>query len=75
MEKIASLIIILGTALWLFSIFALEGRWQWQMLSALVLTVGIFCAHFWEEFQDSGDEGHDSGDEFQDSGDGGTSGE
>lgn len=56
MEKIASLIIVLGTALWLFSIFALEGRWQWQMLSALVLTIGIFCAHFWEEFQDSDDE-------------------
>jgi len=74
-EKIASLIIILGTALWLFSIFALEGRWQWQMLSALVLTVGIFCAHFWEEFQDSGDGEQGSGDEFQDVGDGDTPGE
>ena len=53
MEKLASLIIIIGTFLWLFSIFALEGRWQWQMFSALVLTVGIFAAHFWEELRDT----------------------
>ena len=53
MEKVASFIIILGTLLWLFSIFALEGRWQWQMLSALVLIVGILCAHFWEELRDT----------------------
>ena len=53
MEKLASLIIIIGTCLWLFSVLALEGRWQWQMFSALVLTVGIFCAHFWEELRDT----------------------
>ena len=53
MEKLASLIIIIGTFLWLFSIFVLEGRWQWQMFSALVLTVGIFTAHFWEELRDT----------------------
>ena len=51
MEKVASFIIILGTFLWLFSVLALEGRWQWQMFSALVLTVGIFAAHFWEELR------------------------
>lgn len=53
MEKLASLIIIIGTGLWLFSILALEARWQWQMFSALVLTVGIFCAHFWEELRET----------------------
>ena len=53
MEKLASLIIIIGTFLWLFSILVLEGRWQWQMFSALVLAVGIFCAHFWEELRDT----------------------
>ncbi len=53
MEKIASLIIIIGTFLWLFSILALGGRWQWQMLSALVLIIGIFTAHFWEELRDT----------------------
>ena len=53
MEKLSSLIIIIGTFLWLFSVLALEGRWQWQIFSALVLTVGIFCAHFWEELRDT----------------------
>ena len=62
MEKVASTIIIIGTLLWLFSILVLEGRWQWQMFSALVLTVGIFCAHFWEELQDT-DSNKESGDE------------
>ena len=62
MEKIASFIIILGTFLWLFSIIIFEGRWQWQMFSALVLIFGIFCAHFWEELRgtdnsEEGDEG------------------
>ena len=42
MEKVASTIIIIGTFLWLFSVIVLEGRWQWQMFSALVLTIGIF---------------------------------
>jgi len=55
MEKIASFIIILGTFLWLFSIIVFEGRWQWQMFSALVLILGIFSAHFWEELRDTGD--------------------
>ncbi|MCY3724139.1 MAG: hypothetical protein OXG97_18130 [Candidatus Poribacteria bacterium] len=59
MEKLASLIIIIGTFLWLFSIFALEGRWQWQIFSAIVLTVGIFCAHFWEELRDTEDSGEE----------------
>ena len=53
MEKVASFIIVLGTLLWLFSILALEGRWQWQMFSAIVLIVGILCAHFWEELRDT----------------------
>lgn len=62
MEKLASLIIIIGTFLWLFSIFVFEGRWQWQMFSALVLTVGIFTAHFWEELRDT-DSPEESGEE------------
>ncbi len=53
MEKLASLIIIIGTFVWLFSILVLEGSWQWQMFSALVLIIGIFFAHFWEEFRDT----------------------
>lgn len=62
MEKLASLIIIIGTLLWLFSIFVLEARWQWQMFSALVLTAGIFCAHFWEELRET-DSTEESGEE------------
>ncbi len=61
MERVAGFIIILGTLLWLFSVIFLEGRWQWQMFSALVLTIGIFCAHFWEELRDTDSNG-ESGD-------------
>ena len=52
MEKLAGLIIFIGTGLWLVSIFFLGGRWQWQMLAALILTIGIFLAHFWEELSE-----------------------
>ena len=62
MEKVASAIIIIGSFLWLFSVIALDGRWQWQMFSALVLTIGIFLAHFWEELRDT-DSTEESGDE------------
>ena len=62
MEKVASTIIIIGTFLWLFSVIVLGGRWQWQMFAALVLTIGIFWAHFWEELHDP-DSTEESGDE------------
>ena len=62
MEKLSSLIIIIGTLLWLFSILVFEARWQWQMFSALVLIIGILCAHFWEEFRET-DSNEESGDE------------
>ncbi|MDE0314803.1 MAG: hypothetical protein OXM61_07875 [Candidatus Poribacteria bacterium] len=52
MEKLASIIIIIGTVFWFISILFLGGRWQWQMLSALILTIGIFIAHFWEELSE-----------------------
>ncbi len=50
MEKLASFIIIIGTILWFVSVLFLGGSWEWQMFAALVLTIGIFIAHFWEEF-------------------------
>ena len=62
MEIIASAIIIFGTFLWLFSVIILDGRWQWQMFAALVLTIGIFLAHFWEELRDT-DSTEESSDE------------
>ncbi|MCE2402171.1 hypothetical protein J4G08_14960 [Candidatus Poribacteria bacterium] len=52
MEKLASVIIIIGTVLWFISVLFLGGRWQWQMLAALILTIGIFLAHFWEELSE-----------------------
>ena len=52
MEKLASLIIIIGTILWFVSVLFLGGSWQWQMFAALILTIGIFMAHFWEEFNE-----------------------
>lgn len=52
MEKLASLIIFIGTGLWLVSVLFLGGRWQWQMFAALILTIGIFLAHFWEELSE-----------------------
>ena len=52
MEKLASIIIVIGTVFWLISVLFLEGRWQWQMLAALILTIGIFTAHFWEELSE-----------------------
>ena len=44
--------IIVGTVLWLISILFLGGRWQWQMFAALILIIGIFTAHFWEELSE-----------------------
>lgn len=52
MEKLASFIIIIGTILWFVSVLFLGGSWQWQMFAALILTIGIFMAHFWEEFNE-----------------------
>ena len=52
MEKLASFIIIFGTILWLVSVLFLGGSWQWQMFAALILTIGIFTAHFWEELSE-----------------------
>ncbi|MYF99564.1 hypothetical protein F4212_10625 [Candidatus Poribacteria bacterium] len=52
MEKLASIIIIFGTILWLVSVLFLGGSWQWQMFAALILTIGIFTAHFWEELSE-----------------------
>jgi hypothetical protein len=52
MEKLASIIIVIGTVLWLVSVLLLRGRWQWQMLAALIITIGIFIAHFWEELSE-----------------------
>ena len=51
MEKLAYVLIFIGAIFWVFSIFApqVQGRWQAQLLAALILIVGIIIAHVWEE--------------------------
>ena len=49
MEKLVSLILIIGAVLWLISVFFLDGRWQWQIFSAAIIITGIMAAHMWEE--------------------------
>jgi hypothetical protein len=49
MEKLASLLILIGAVSWVISTFFMEGRWQPQILSAAILSLGIFIAHIWEE--------------------------
>ena len=49
MERLVGFILIIGSVLWLISIFFLEGRWQWQMFSAAIIIIGIVAAHMWEE--------------------------
>lgn len=49
MEKLAYVLIFVGALLWVFSIFAMGGRWQYQLLSAAILIGGITIAHVWEE--------------------------
>lgn len=55
MEKLASVIIVIGTVLWFISVLFLGGRWQWQMFAAIILIIGIFIAHFWEELSEGKD--------------------
>ena len=49
MEKLAYVLIFIGAVFWVFSIFAMGGRWQAQLLAAAILIVGIIIAHVWEE--------------------------
>jgi fatty acid desaturase len=49
MEKLAITLIIIGAVFWCFSIFFMEAGWQPQILSAVILIIGIIIAHVWEE--------------------------
>ena len=49
MEKLAYVLIFIGTIFWVFSIFFMGARWQPQLLAATILIVGIIIAHVWEE--------------------------
>jgi uncharacterized membrane protein len=43
-------LIILGSAGWVFSIIVMKGEIIYQLISMGVVSLGIFAAHFWEEF-------------------------
>ena len=49
LDKLAYLLIALGAAGWAVSVLLYGGDVRYQMLSVLVLTIGIFVGHFWEE--------------------------
>jgi len=41
--------IITGTLIWLYSIFFLEAQWQYQLAGIVIVSIGVFLAHIWEE--------------------------
>lgn len=49
LEKASYLLIAAGAAGWAASVLFYGGDVRYQMLSVLVLTIGIFVAHLWEE--------------------------
>jgi len=42
-------LIVVGTFTWLYSIFFLEAKWQYQIVGIGMISIGIFLAHIWEE--------------------------
>ncbi|MCD6505891.1 hypothetical protein J7M22_04610 [Candidatus Poribacteria bacterium] len=49
LDKIAYLFISVGSIGWIFSILVYKGDIRYQLVSILIIGLGIFCAHFWEE--------------------------
>ena len=48
-------LIVAGTLAWLYSIFFLEARWQYQLAGIGMVAIGVFLAHIWEElFREKG---------------------
>ncbi|MDE0042871.1 MAG: hypothetical protein OXT74_12605 [Candidatus Poribacteria bacterium] len=56
MERLISIIIVVGALIWLAGVLVFDGRWQWQMFAAAVIIVGIIAAHIWEEVYQHKDE-------------------
>ncbi|MBC8233366.1 hypothetical protein H8E77_27780 [bacterium] len=50
MYILVTFLIILGVAGWVFSIVVMKGEITYQLISMGVIALGIFAAHFWEEF-------------------------
>ena len=49
MEKLAGILIFVGAIFWVTTILFLDGRWEYQLFAAVILAIGIFVAHLWEE--------------------------
>jgi uncharacterized membrane protein len=50
MYIVVAFLIILGSAGWALSIIVMKGDITYQLISMGVIALGIFAAHFWEEF-------------------------
>lgn len=50
MYILVAFLIVLGSAGWLLSILVMKGDITYQLISMGVIALGIFAAHFWEEF-------------------------
>ncbi len=49
MYALAYFFIVVGAVFWGLSIFIWEGNPTYQLISIIILTIGIFAAHSWEE--------------------------
>jgi hypothetical protein len=49
LDKIAYLFISAGALSWIASILIYKGDIRYQLVSILIISIGIFLAHFWEE--------------------------
>lgn len=56
MERLISIIIVVGALIWFASVLFLDGRWQGQMFAGAIIIVGIIAAHIWEEVYQHKDE-------------------
>ena len=56
MERLISIIIVVGALIWLAAVLFFDARWQWQMFAAAIVIVGIIAAHIWEEVYQNKDE-------------------
>lgn len=50
MYILVAFLIVLGSAGWILSIIVMKGEIIYQLISMGVIALGIFGAHFWEEF-------------------------
>lgn len=42
-------LVFTGTVLWLYALFGMGARWQYQLLGISMMAIGVILAHLWEE--------------------------